>query len=182
MTVMPDKWIRRMAIEKAMIHPFEESLVTKEVISYGLSSYGYDIRLSNKVKRLKKCQKIDPKSAGSENYEDQITEKIIVHQHESILGMSFEYLKIPREVLALCIGKSSYARLGIMINITPLEPEWEGYITISIINGSNHSVVLYPNEGIAQVIFLKAHELCEVSYKDRKGKYQAQKDIEITRL
>ena len=182
MSVMSDKWITKMAIKKGMITPFEGRLETKGILSFGLSSYGYDIRLSQKIKRLTESQMIDPKNVKMDNFEDCVSEKIIIDKGESILGMSYEYLKIPRNVLGLCMGKSSYARLGIIVNITPLEPEWEGHITISIINGSNHRVVLYPGEGIAQIIFLKAHELCEVSYKDRKGKYQAQKDIEVTRI
>jgi dCTP deaminase len=182
MAVLSDAWIKKMALEFDMIKPFESRLMSQGIISYGLSSYGYDIRLANKYKKWEGSQDVDPKHVKPEDYKEYQGSKIILDQSESILGMSHEYLKIPRNVLALCIGKSSYARSGILINITPLEPEWEGFITISIINGTRHRVVLYPDEGIAQIIFFKADEVCEISYKDRKGKYQAQQDIVIPKI
>ncbi|OGF61443.1 MAG: dCTP deaminase [Candidatus Fischerbacteria bacterium RBG_13_37_8] len=182
MSIMSDKWISEMAELNRMIEPFERGLITNDVISFGLSSYGYDLRLSNNVIRYGEIAKIDPKEMSKIPLLETREEKIEVNGLENILGMSHEYFRIPRGVMGLCIGKSSYARMGILINITPLEPEWEGFITISIINCTKRAVVLYPGEGIAQVVFLKGDEECTVSYKDRKGKYQAQKKIEITKV
>ncbi len=182
MCVKSDEWIKKMAIEFKMIEPFQEELISKNVMSYGVSSYGYDLRLDDKILRMKKVTKIDPKNVNRNDYIEEISKEILINSGEVVVGKSIEYFKIPRDVIGLCFGKSSYARLGILINITPLEPEWEGYITISIYNANKADVIIYSGEGIAQVIFVSAEEECRISYKDRKGKYQAQKGIEITKV
>ena len=180
--VKPDTWIRKMALENGMIEPFAESVSGQGVISYGLSAYGYDMRISNKFKIFCGNGLIDPKSQSSEMYKDIASDVLELPAHSSILARSVEYFRIPRDIITITIGKSTYARCGVLVNVTPFEPEWEGYVTISIFNMSNYSVKLYGGEGIAQVLFLSGDGICEKSYADKKGKYQAQKDITISKI
>ncbi len=184
MCLLSDEQIKNYAKNYKLIDPFEEALITSHVISFGLSSYGYDIRLSNRFKRLTSIQNIDIKNIQPSAFveEEADNNKILLNPFENILALSYEYFRIPREILGLCLGKSTYARLGIVINTTPLEPEWEGFLNISIINCTKNNLTLYAGEGIAQVIFFKAHEICKVSYNDRKGKYQKQNKIEIPKI
>lgn len=179
-----DKWIRKMAFEKEMIVPFSEKQVFEGNISYGLSSYGYDVRLADeyRVPKFKISPIIDPKSIIDEEWEIFKGESILIAPNTFILGRSLEYFKMPRRITGICLGKSTYARCGIIVNVTPLEPEWEGYLTISIANTSPYSVKIYSGEGIAQIIFLESDEDCEISYKDRKGKYQAQRGIVLPKV
>ena len=179
-----DKWIKKMAKEKRIIEPFEEKQVKKGVISFGLSSYGYDIRLSDEFKIFTNVFNsiVDPKNFDPKSFVDFKGEVCVIPPNSFVLGKSLEYFRIPRDVLGICVGKSTYARCGIIVNITPLEPMWEGYLTIEISNTTPLPVKVYANEGIAQVIFLGAEEECEVSYKDKKGKYQEQKGIELPKI
>ncbi len=175
--IKSDSWIKKMATEKKMIEPFNENLLSEGVISYGLSSYGYDFRLSEEfLVPVFKKKVFDPKE-GVNRFRKKVSKRIIIKPFTYILGRSIEYFRIPRNVLGICVGKSTYARSGILINITPLEPEWEGNITIAISNLSQRSVILYPGEGIGQVLFFEADEVCSVSYADRKGKYLYQKGL-----
>ncbi|MDR2251679.1 MAG: dCTP deaminase [Endomicrobium sp.] len=177
--VKNDKWIKKMAIESRMIDPFEPGQVRAGKISYGTSSYGYDIRLSNEFKIMKKgAGVLDPKQS-QDNLFDVVTvnDYIEIPPNSVVLGKTIEYFRIPRDIVTVAFGKSTYARCGIFVNITPFEPEWEGYVTLSIANTTSVPVRVYANEGIAQVLFLGVNKICEVSYADRKGKYQAQKTI-----
>jgi len=180
--VKPDSWIRRMALEKGMIEPFAEGGSRPGVISYGLSSYGYDMRISDEFKIFSGNGPIDPKAATAGSFVDRKLDVLEMAPHSSALGRSVEYFRIPREVITVAFGKSTYARCGVVVNITPFEPEWEGFVTVSIINTNPHPVKIYAMEGIAQIVFLGASELCDVSYADKKGKYQAQKDITVSRV
>lgn len=174
-----DAWIRRMA-EKGMIEPFSRELKQKGVISSGVGSYGYDMRLHDEYKVLKTGVEgavMDPKAADESLFEHFRGAVCTIPPNSMVLARSLEYFRLPREVLAICFGKSTYARSGVIVNVTPLEPEWEGYVTISISNTSPYPARLYSGEGIAQVIFLEARELCETSYSDRAGKYQGQQHI-----
>lgn len=187
-----DRWIKEMSLKHAMITPFEEAQVRKGVISYGLSSYGYDIRLGDTYKIFKLTGSkdpvlpqeensyiLDPKDIPEEAFEDYSGDTCIIPGHSFVLGSSLEYFKIPRKALGICLGKSTYARLGVIVNVTPLEPEWEGYITMEISNTSPNAVKVYSNEGIAQIVFFESDEPCKVSYGDRKGRYQKQKGITL---
>ena len=162
-----------------MITPFDDSQVGRGAISFGVSSYGYDIRLADEFKIFTNVNAtvIDPKNIDQRNFIDFKGESCIIPHNSFVLARSVEYFKIPRDILALCFGKSTYARCGIVVNVTPLEPEWEGYITISISNTSPLPTKIYANEGIAQAIFLEASEVCQISYADKKGKYQKQTAI-----
>jgi len=184
MGVKPDHWIVRMARETKMIEPFEASLVSNGKISFGPSSYGYDFRIDRhfKVFRGSHSDVLDPKQVNPELFDDFENDSCMIPPHGYILAQSVEYFRIPRDILTICSGKSTYARCGILVNVTPFEPEWEGYVTMSISNTSPSSVRLYAGEGIAQLVFLSADDLCEVSYKDRKGKYQAQKGIVLSKV
>ena len=181
--VKNDRWIRAMAA-KGMITPFDRRQVKKGVISYGVSSYGYDMRVADEFKVFSavNATHMDPKSPGQDSFIDFQGDVCIIPPNSFILGRSLEYFKIPREVLVLCLGKSTYARCGIVINVTPLEPEWEGYITMAISNTAPVPAKIYANEGIAQLIFIEGSEICEKSYADKKGKYQAQKGITLSRM
>ena len=172
-----------MAEQYAMIEPFSPAQVSEGKISYGLSSYGYDLRLGDEFKIYSPPpgQLINPKGIPPEYYRDHRGETCDVPGNTYVLGRSLEYLRIPRDVLTRCVGKSTYARAGILVNVTPFEPEWEGYVTVSIANTTPNPVRLYANEGLCQVLFFQSDEPCEISYKDRKGKYQAQKKIEFGR-
>ncbi|MEK6647053.1 MAG: dCTP deaminase [Candidatus Firestonebacteria bacterium] len=183
MSVKSDKWIKKMAREEKMIVPFEEKQVKTGVISYGLSSYGYDIRISNEFKifHSKENKIIDPKNFDLKLMEDVKCDVCIIPPNSYVLARTVEYFKIPRSVITICFGKSTYARCGVVVNVTPFEPEWEGYATLEISNTSPVPVKIYANEGIAQLIFLESDEICETSYADKKGKYQAQQNITLPR-
>jgi dCTP deaminase len=178
-----DRWITEMA-KMGMIVPFSESLKKDGVISYGVSSYGYDVRIGDEFKIFTNINNtvVDPKAFDQRSLVDYKGSECIIPPNSFALASSLEYFKIPRDVLVICLGKSTYARCGIVVNVTPLEPEWEGHITIEISNTTPLPAKVYANEGIAQLIFLQASEPCEVSYKDRAGKYQAQKGITLARL
>lgn len=180
MSVKSDRWIKEMAEKHEMIKPFSEKQ-TSSCISFGLSSYGYDIRLSDEFKVFSKKEGVvvDPKNLDNSLYADWKGFECIIPPNSFVLGRTVEYFKIPRNIIAICFGKSTYARCGIITNITPLEPEWEGYITLAISNTAPIQAKIYANEGIAQVIFLESDEICKRSYKDKGGKYQAQKKITL---
>jgi len=178
-----DCWIREMA-SKGMIEPFGDKQVREGVISYGLSSYGYDMRIADEFKIFTSIHNtlVDPKVPDSKSFIDFKGNVCIIPPNSFALGRSLEYFRIPRETIAICLGKSTYARCGIIINVTPLEPEWEGYVTIEISNTAPLSAKIYANEGIAQLLFLEASEICETSYADKAGKYQAQKGITLAKM
>lgn len=184
MPVKSDKWIRRMALEHRMIEPFVEKQVREGVLSYGLSSYGYDIRLADEFKIFTNLNStiVDPKNFDPRSFQDFKGTYCIVPPNSFCLARSIEYFRIPRNVLTICVGKSSYARCGIICNVTPFEPEWEGHATIEITNSTPLPAKVYANEGVAQVIFLQADEDCEISYADKKGKYQKQTGIVLPKL
>jgi dCTP deaminase len=178
-----DRWIREMA-EKGMIEPFNKEQIREGVISYGVSSYGYDMRISDEFKIFTIINNtiVDPKDFETKNFVDFKGDVCIVAPNSFVLGRSVEYFRIPREVLAICLGKSTYARCGIVINVTPLEPEWEGYVTIEISNTTPLPAKIYANEGIAQLLFIEGSEVCKKSYADKAGKYQAQKGITLAKI
>jgi dCTP deaminase len=177
--IKSDRWIKRMALDKAMIVPFEERQVRKGVISYGLSSYGYDIRISDEFKIFTNINTtiVDPKSFDPRSFVDFRGTVCVIPPNSFALGRSVEYFKIPRNVMTLTVGKSTYARCGIITNVTPFEPEWEGFVTLEISNTTPLPARIYANEGIAQVLFFESDETCAVSYADRQGKYQGQQGI-----
>jgi len=181
MSIKADSWIRRMAEGQGMIEPFSANQVSEGRISHGLSSYGYDLRLANDFKIFAPPSDalINPKAIPSEYYRDHQGESCDIPGNTYVLGRTVEYLRIPRDVLTLCVGKSTYARAGILVNVTPFEPEWEGFVTVSIANTTPNTVRVFANEGLCQVLFFQSDEPCAISYKDRKGKYQAQKKIEF---
>jgi dCTP deaminase len=185
MGIKSDSWIRRMA-QKGMIDPFCDGQVKvaedgRKVISYGLSSYGYDLRVSNEFKVFTNVfnTMVDPKNFDEKSFVDMETDVCIVPPNSFALARSVEYFRIPREVLTICLGKSTYARCGIIVNVTPLEPEWEGHVTLEISNTTPLPARIYAHEGLAQVLFLGGDELCETSYADRAGKYMKQRGITI---
>ncbi|MDR2067174.1 MAG: dCTP deaminase [Endomicrobium sp.] len=176
--VKNDKWIKKMALEQGLIEPFEPNQVREGNISFGTSSYGYDMRVSNEFMIMNRNVNIlDPKNAVDIFNPVVVEDFIEIPPDSTVLGKTVEYFRIPRDIVTIAFGKSTYARCGIFVNITPFEPQWEGYATLSIANTTILPVKVYANEGIAQVLFLQASETCEVSYADRKGKYQAQKTI-----
>ena len=179
-----DVWIRNMCRKEKMIVPFVEGLVAKNKVSYGLSSYGYDIRVSDEYKIFTDVHNcvVDPKNFKPESFVDIKAPFCIVPARSFALARSVEYFRIPRKVIGLCIGKSTYARCGIVVNITPLEPEWEGHLTLEISNTTPLPAKIYSNEGIAQLIFIESDQVCGVSYKDRKGKYQSQRGVTLPRI
>ena len=185
MSIKPDHWIRRMALEHGMIEPFVESQVRQGVISFGLSSFGYDIRVSDEYRIFTpatgQLTVVDPKAIDERAMVQYQGEVCIIPPNSFALARTVEYFRIPRNVLALCLGKSTYARCGIIVNLTPFEPEWEGHVTIEISNTTPLPAKIYSNEGIAQVLFFEG-EQPEVSYADRRGKYQAQRGITLPRL
>ena len=177
--IKSDRWIRQMATEKGMIKPFEERQVRTGVISYGLSSYGYDLRIADEFKIFTNINStlVDPKAFDPRSFVDYQGPVCIVPPNSFALGRSVEYFKIPRNVLTICVGKSTYARCGIITNVTPFEPEWEGFVTLEISNTTPLPAKIYANEGIAQVLFFESDEACQTSYADRQGKYQGQQGI-----
>jgi dCTP deaminase len=179
MAIKSDLWIRRTVEEHGLIEPFSTEQVAQGTISYGLSSYGYDLRLSEEFKIFAPPRgvTINPKSIPAEYYRDHQGAFCDIPPNSYVLGRTVEYLRIPRDVLTLCVGKSTYARAGVLVNVTPFEPEWEGFVTVSIANTLPSPVRVFANEGLCQVLFFQSDEPCGVSYKDRKGKYQAQKAI-----
>jgi dCTP deaminase len=184
MSIKSDKWIRKQALEQKMIEPFCEKQVKQGVISYGLSSYGYDLRVSNEFKIFTNVNSaiIDPKNFDEKSFVSVEADTIIVPPNSFALARSVEYFKIPRDVLTICVGKSTYARCGIIVNVTPFEPEWEGYVTLEISNTTPLPAKIYANEGLCQILFFQSDEVCEVSYGDRNGKYMKQHGITLPKL
>ena len=184
MSIKSDRWIKRMALEQRMIDPFVETQVRTGVISFGLSSYGYDIRVADEFKVFTNINNtvIDPKAFDPRSFVDIKTDVCIVPPNSFALARTVEYFRIPRDVLTVCLGKSTYARCGIIVNVTPFEPEWEGTATLEISNTTPLPAKIYANEGIAQVLFFESDEPCETSYADKKGKYQAQNALTLPRL
>jgi dCTP deaminase len=182
--IKSDRWIRRMALEKGMIEPFEERQVRQGVISYGLSSYGYDLRIADTFKIFTNVYNtvVDPKDFDPRSFVDFKGDVCIIPPNSFALGKSVEYFRIPRNVITLTLGKSTYARCGIITNVTPFEPEWEGFVTLEVSNTTPLPAKIYANEGIAQVLFFEADETCAVSYRDRQGKYQAQQGIVLPKV
>ncbi len=184
MGLKPDHWIKRMALEHRMIEPFVDAQVRDGVISYGVSSYGYDIRVANEYKIFTNVFSaiVDPKHFDQKSMVDYVGEACVIPPNSFVLARTVEYFRIPRQVLTVCLGKSSYARCGLIVNVTPFEPEWEGYVTLEISNTTPLPARIYSNEGIAQVLFFEADEVCETSYADKKGKYQAQREITLPKI
>lgn len=184
MAIKADKWIRRMAQEQGMIEPFVDGQVREGVISYGLSSYGYDIRVTDEFKIFTNVHSaiVDPKHFTAQSFIDFKGEVCVIPPNSFVLAQTVEYFRIPRNVLTVCLGKSTYARCGLIVNVTPFEPEWEGYVTLEISNTTPLPARVYANEGIAQVLFFESDEMCETSYADRKGKYQGQQSIVLPRI
>ncbi len=184
MGLKSDRWIRQMALEHKMIEPFVESQVRNGVISYGVSSYGYDIRVADEFMIFTNVHSaiVDPKHFDPKSMVEFKGEICVIPPNSFVLARTVEYFRIPRNVLAICVGKSTYARCGIIVNITPFEPEWEGFVTLEISNTTPLPARIYANEGIAQVLFFEADEECETSYADKKGKYQKQQSIVLPKV
>tara|TARA_B100000965_G_scaffold320020_1_gene280992 strand:- start:1083 stop:1640 length:558 start_codon:yes stop_codon:yes gene_type:complete len=184
MAIKSDKWIRSMSLGNDMISPFEDKQVSKQKISYGLSSYGYDIRVTDEYKIFTNVNNsiIDPKRFDENSFVNFKGDVCIVPANSFALARSVEYFKIPRNVLTICLGKSTYARCGIIVNVTPFEPEWEGHVTLEISNTTPLPAKIYSNEGLCQVLFFESDEVCETSYKDKKGKYQKQTGITLPKI
>ncbi|MHB1194253.1 MAG: dCTP deaminase [Longimicrobiales bacterium] len=184
MPIKCDKWIRRMALEHGMIEPFEAGQVREGVVSYGLSSYGYDIRVAPEFKVFTNVHHVvvDPKDFDDRSFVDINEDHCIIPPNSFALARTVEYFRIPRDVLVICLGKSTYARCGIIVNVTPLEPTWEGHLTLEISNTTPLPAKIYGGEGIAQLIFLEGDEEPEVAYADRKGKYMKQEGVTLPRL
>lgn len=185
MAIKSDKWIRRMAKMHGMITPFVEKQVRQDdkgkIVSYGTSSYGYDVRCANEFKIFTNINSaiVDPKKFDSNSFMDVKADICIIPPNSFVLARTVEYFKIPRNVLTICVGKSTYARCGIIVNVTPLEPEWEGHVTLEFSNTTNLPAKIYAHEGIAQMLFLESDEICETSYADRQGKYQGQQGVTL---
>jgi dCTP deaminase len=185
MSIKSDKWIRRMAAEQRLIDPFESGQVKvagdRRLISYGTSSYGYDVRCAREFKIFTNINStiVDPKEFDERSFVDFSGDVCIIPPNSFALARTVEYFRIPRNVLVICLGKSTYARCGIIVNVTPLEPEWEGHVTLEFSNTTPLPAKIYANEGVAQVLFLESDETCEVSYKDRAGKYQGQRGVTL---
>ena len=188
MSIKSDTWIRRMAQSSRMIEPFEPGQVKEvgghRIVSYGTSSYGYDIRCSNEFKIFTNINStiVDPKAFDEKSFVDFTGDVCIIPPNSFALARTIEYFRIPRNVLTICLGKSTYARCGIIVNVTPLEPEWEGHVTLEFSNTTPLAAKIYANEGVAQVIFIEADEVCETSYKDRGGKYLGQQGVTLPRI
>jgi dCTP deaminase len=185
MSIKADKWIRRMAQEQGMIEPFEAGQVRydgdRKLVSYGTSSYGYDVRCSNEFKIFTNINTtiVDPKDFNEKSLVDFVGDECIIPPNSFALTRTVEYFRIPRNVLTVCLGKSTYARCGIIVNVTPLEPEWEGHVTLELSNTTPLPAKIYANEGVAQFLFFESDEVCETSYKDRAGKYQGQRGVTL---
>jgi dCTP deaminase len=185
MSIKPDKWIRRMAKEHGMISPFEPQMVREyegnKAVSFGTSSYGYDVRCADEFKVFTNIFStvVDPKHFDPRSFVDIKGRECIIPPNSFALARTVEYFKIPREVLVVCLGKSTYARCGIIVNVTPLEPEWEGHVTLEFSNTTPLPARIYANEGVAQMLFFGAEDVCETSYKDRGGKYQGQQGVTL---
>jgi len=190
MSIKSDKWIRRMAKEYGMIDPYEPGQVKlvdgKRIVSYGTSSYGYDIRCADEFKLFTNINStiVDPKEFDEKNFVDTKGDSVIIPPNSFALARTVEYFRIPRNVLTICLGKSTYARCGILVNVTPFEPEWEGYVTLEFSNTTPLPAKIYANEGVAQVIFFESDDddVCETSYKDRGGKYQGQRGVTLPKM
>ena len=181
MPVQSDKWIKKMAFEHKMIEPFEDKQIRGNSISYGVSSYGYDARVGSEFKIFTNVNTeiVDPKNFKPTSFVTKKGKECIIPPNSFALARTIEYFKIPENVLVICLGKSTYARCGIIVNVTPLEPEWEGHVTLEFSNTSNLPAKIYAGEGVAQMIFHQSDEQCEVSYKDRDGKYQGQTGVTL---
>jgi len=184
MAILSDRWIREQAQSNRMIEPFVEAQRREGCISYGLSSYGYDARVADEFKIFTNVDNalVDPKDFAQNSFVDRKTDVCIIPPNSFALAKTVEYFRIPRDVLTVCVGKSTYARCGLIVNVTPFEPEWEGYVTLEISNTTPLPAKVYANEGISQVLFFQSDEECEVSYADKKGKYQGQQGLTLPRL
>lgn len=184
LSIKSDKWIRRMAMEHHMIEPFADRQVREGKISFGVSSYGYDLRVSDEFKIFTNINStvVDPKNFDERSFVEVKSDVCIIPPNSFALARSVEYFRIPRTILTVCVGKSTYARCGIIVNVTPFEPEWEGFVTLEISNTTPLPAKVYANEGLCQILFFEADEVCEISYKDKHGKYQAQKGIVLPRI
>ena len=187
MAIKSDRWIKTMARDHGMIEPFVESQVRDDdgesLISYGTSSYGYDVRCANEFKVFTNINSavVDPKSFDENSFIDLDSEVCVIPPNSFVLARTVEYFRIPRNVLTICLGKSTYARCGIIVNVTPLEPEWEGHVTLEFSNTTPLPAKVYANEGVAQMIFLESDQICDESYKDRKGKYHGQTGVTLAK-
>ncbi len=185
MSIKSDKWIRRMAKEQGLIDPFEPNQIKKNgtgrIVSYGTSSYGYDVRCAPEFRIFTNINSavVDPKSFDDNSFVNVDADVCIIPPNSFALARTVEFFRIPRNILTICLGKSTYARCGIIVNVTPLEPEWEGHVTLEFSNSTPLPARIYANEGVAQVIFLESDEVCEISYKDRGGKYQGQTGVTL---
>ena len=181
MGIKADRWIKRMALEHGMIEPFVDRQAREGVVSYGVSSYGYDIRVADEYKVFTNLYStvVDPKNFDPKSFVDIKADVCIIPPNSFALARTIEYFRIPRDILTVCLGKSTYARCGIIVNVTPFEPEWEGQVTLEFSNTTSLPAKIYANEGVAQVLFLESDEVCEVSYKDRNGKYQGQRGVTL---
>ena len=184
MTVLSDKWIKKMALEKEMIKPFIEKQKAENSISYGLSSFGYDARVSDEFRIFTDVDSavVDPKNFNKNSFVSRKSKECVIPPNSFVLASTVEYFKIPKDVLVICLGKSTYARCGIIVNVTPLEPGWEGHVTLEFSNTTPLPAKIYANEGVAQFIFLKGNEKPEVSYSDRKGKYMGQVGVTLPKI
>ena len=184
MSVLSDKTIRKLALEENMISPFEDKQVRDGKISYGLSSFGYDARVSDEFKIFTNVNSeiVDPKNFKSSNFITKNSSECIIPPNSFVLARTVEYFKIPKNVLVICLGKSTYARCGIIVNVTPLEPGWEGHVTLEFSNTTPLPAKIYANEGVAQFVFIKGNEDPAVSYADRNGKYQGQKGVTLPKI
>jgi len=184
MSIKADRWIKKMALEERMISPFEEKQVRQGVISFGLSSYGYDVRIADEFKIFTNVfgAVVDPKGFDPKSFVDFKGEVCIIPPNSFALGRTVEYFRIPRNVMTICVGKSTYARCGIITNVTPLEPGWEGHVTLEISNTTPLPAKIYANEGIAQILFFESDEECMISYADKKGKYQSQQGVTLPKV
>ncbi len=184
MSIKSDRWIRAQALERGMIAPFSEKQIKEGVISYGVSSYGYDLRVADEFKIFTNVNSavIDPKDFDERSFVTVRAESVIIPPNSFALARSVEHFRIPRDVLTICVGKSTYARCGIIVNVTPFEPEWEGFVTLEISNTTPLPAKVYANEGLCQILFFQSDETCEVSYADRRGKYQGQQGIVLPKL
>ncbi|MGH9139953.1 MAG: dCTP deaminase [Vicinamibacterales bacterium] len=184
MSIKSDRWITRMAREHHMIEPFVDDQVRQGVVSYGVSSYGYDVRVGDEFKVFTNVYNtvVDPKNFDPKSFVDIRADVCIIPPNSFALASTIEYFRIPRDILTVCLGKSTYARCGIIVNVTPLEPEWEGHVTLEFSNTTPLPARIYANEGVAQVLFIESDEVCETSYRDRGGKYQGQQGVTLPRI